>query len=161
VAGFVEAVASSEHAAPAAGSVAALTGASAAALLELAGGVSEHDVLAATRLRRELLALIDADAIAVREWLATPSRSEERRQAGQRAIAVPLEIARKCAEVAAVAAQTEGHVDAAVRADAGAARTLAAAAARTALTLVEANLPYAAERDALETEIQELRERIS
>ena len=155
VAEFVEAVASTNQAAPAAGSVSALTGAACAALLELACGVrGRADCVDTARgLRRTLLGLIDQDATAVEAWLKSPRSSDARR----RATRVPLDIARACGEVVALAAVVAPHTTGSVRFDVVAAQQQARAAALAALDLVEANLRSEADRGALQDEIDRLR----
>jgi formiminotetrahydrofolate cyclodeaminase len=152
---FVEAVASANQPAPAAGSVSALSGAACAALLELACGVrGPADCVDTARgLRRALLGLIDQDAAAVEAWLRSPRAPEARRQA----LAVPLAIARACGEVVALAADVEPHSTGAVRFDVVAAQQLARAAALAALDLVEANLRSDADRTTLQDEIDRVR----
>ena len=152
---FVEAVASTDQPAPAAGSVSALTGAACAALLELVCGVRRmgDGVERARQLRRQLLALIDEDAAAVTAWLKAPREAAARR----RALAVPLDIARACARVVGLAANVEAHTSGSPRFDVEAAQQLARAAALAALDLVEANLRSAGDREALQDEITQLR----
>jgi formiminotetrahydrofolate cyclodeaminase len=127
--------------APAGGSAAGLVGAIAAALVELAAGVSgeETTVAEARALRARLAALADEDSQAYAAFLRTGSDADR-----DRTIDVPLEIAETAEAVAALATGLAGRAKPAVRGDAEAAGELAAAAARVAARLVELNRTAAA-----------------
>ena len=142
--------------APGGGSALAFTVAMAAAVVrmaarasaeswdEAAGVAAQADVL---RARAAPLAQVDADAydraLAVRDGAASlpaDKRDWEIGKAFADAAEAPLEIARAAADVAELAAWVAASGEPRVRADAIAAATLAAAAARAAVTLVEVNL---------------------
>jgi methenyltetrahydrofolate cyclohydrolase len=137
--------------APGAGSTAAIVGATAAALVEMAARASQEQwqeaggaAAQAAALRARLDPLCQADAEALEEALA---RLEEKDSGDQvlgealgRAAEVPLRIAEAAADVAELAAQAAREVRPEVRPDAGAAAVLAEAAARTSAKLVEVNL---------------------
>ena len=139
---------------PSGGSAAAVAAAIAAALVALVGRASKEwpegsGVAAqATALRDRLLALADTDAEAYAIALAEirsidepgPRRDHRIGVALARAAEAPLAIAEAAADVATLAglAAREGRAD--VRPDAAIARELAAAAARGAALLVDANL---------------------
>ena len=145
--------------APGGGSAAALSGALAAALAQMAAGFvlardgADDEAATAQRdralvLRGQLLALADADAVSYRPVLdalaldrADPVRAPELRRALSDAAAVPLEIARACVEVAELAAAVHGARGGELLAgDAGAAVLIAEAAVASAVALVRANL---------------------
>ena len=137
--------------APGAGSTAAIIGAAAAALVEMAARASEDDwaeargaAAQASVLRSRLDPLCEADAEALEEALARlredGAGDEALGEALGRAAAVPLRITEAAADVAELAADAVANVRADVRADAAAAALLAEAAARTGAKLVEVNL---------------------
>ena len=122
--------------APASGAAAALTGAFAASLVELAARFAE-DEAAVTRakvLSTRLTQLADEDAAAYAEFMET--RSEEARR---RTIDVPEEIAANADEVERLAGQVGAQLTSSVAGDAEAAGELARAAARVARRLAELN----------------------
>ena len=122
--------------APASGAAAALTGAFAASLVELAARFAE-DEAAVTRakvLSTRLTQLADEDAAAYAEFMET--RGEEARR---RTIDVPEEIAAKADEVERLAGQVGAQLTSSVAGDAEAAGELARAAARVARRLAELN----------------------
>ena len=122
--------------APASGAAAALTGAFAASLVELAARFAE-DEAAVTRakvLSTRLTQLADEDAAAYAEFMET--RSEEARR---RTIDVPEEIAANADEVERLAGQVGAQLTSSVAGDAEAAGELARAAARVARGLAELN----------------------
>jgi formiminotetrahydrofolate cyclodeaminase len=123
--------------APASGSAAALTGALAAALAELAGRFADDDdaVARARDLGSRLLVLADEDAAAYTAFMA--ARSDETRAA---IIRIPEEIATAAEEVAEIAEAVRAQLGTAVAGDAEAAGELARAAARVARRLAELNL---------------------
>src|SRR5207253_8149656 len=123
--------------APASGTAAALTGALAAALAELAAGVSgKSDATeAAGKLRRRLATLADEDAEAYTAWIA--ARTEDARD---RIVDVPLAIAEVALEVAELGGRLAREGKPSVAGDALAATDLASGAARAAVRLVELNL---------------------
>ena len=122
--------------APASGSAAALTGALAAALVELAARFSEDDesLARALELRARLVELADEDAAAYADFMRT--RSDEDRS---RTIEIPLAVAEAGTELAALAERLAEHGRGSVRGDALVAAELARAAARSASLLVELN----------------------
>ena len=122
--------------APASGAAAALTGAFAAALVELAARFAEDDaaVTRAQALSMRLTELADEDASAYARFMET--RSEEARR---RTIEVPEEIAASADEVEQLAGQVGARLTASVAGDAEAAAQLARAAARVARRLAELN----------------------
>jgi methenyltetrahydrofolate cyclohydrolase len=122
--------------APASGSAAALTGALAAALAELAARFAGDDevVERARELGGRLVELADEDAAAYAAFMA--ARSEETRAAITR---VPEEIAAAADAVEELAQAVHARLETGVAADAEAAAELAAAAARVARRLVEFN----------------------
>ncbi len=122
--------------APASGSAAALTGAFAAALVELAGRFAEDEdtISRAKALSTRLVQLADEDASAYTAFMET--RSEEARR---RTIEVPEEIAANADEVARLAGQVGARLTSSVAGDAEAAEELARAAARVARRLAELN----------------------
>ena len=122
--------------APASGAAAALAGALAAALVELAARFSEDDeaLARALELRARLLELADEDAAAYADFMRT--RSDEDRA---RTIDVPLAVAAAAGETAALAERLAEHGRASVVGDALVAAELARAAARGASLLVELN----------------------
>jgi methenyltetrahydrofolate cyclohydrolase len=140
---------------PGAGSAAALTASTAAALVAMTARLSEgwEDapgvVAQALALQERLAELAQSDADAYAESLealaARAKGSDERRDlalgdALDRAARVPLAIAETAHDVALLAAKAAEHVRIEVQADAQAAASLAAAAASTAALLVEVNL---------------------
>ena len=122
--------------APASGAAAALTGAFAASLVELAARFAE-DEAAVTRakvLSTRLTQLADEDAAAYAEFMET--RSEEARR---RTIDVPEEIAANADEAERLAGRVGAQLTSSVAGDAEAAGELARAAARVARRLAELN----------------------
>jgi formiminotetrahydrofolate cyclodeaminase len=139
------------RAAPGGGSALAITVANAAAVAAMAARVSDNPGLVAQaqalRARTAPLAQLDADtyeeALAVRDAsrdLKPEQRDWEIGKAFARAAEPPLEIARAAADVAELAAELATAGSPAIRADAVAAASLAAAAARACVTMVEVNL---------------------
>jgi formiminotetrahydrofolate cyclodeaminase len=122
--------------APASGAAAALTGAFAAALVELAARFAEDEaaVTRAKTLSARLTQLADEDAAAYTAFVET--RSEETRR---RTIEVPEEIAGKADEVRRLARQVGAQLTSSVAGDAEAAEELARAAGRVARRLAELN----------------------
>jgi formiminotetrahydrofolate cyclodeaminase len=141
---LLDAIAAQEPA-PGGGSVAALVGAMAAALCAKVARFSDAGgaLAQAEALRRRLAALAPEDAEA---FVAALDQLRERRddfdlgRALAEAAAVPLRIAEACADVAELAAALAETGKADLQPDARAASVLAAAAARSAALLVEANL---------------------
>ena len=138
-------------AAPGGGSALAVAVANAAAVLAMAARVSDSGGLVAQaealRGRTAPLAQLDADtyeaALAVRN--AARNLKEEQRdweigRAFARAAEPPLEIARAAVDVAELAAELATGGSPAIRADAIAAASIAAGAARGCVTMVEVNL---------------------
>jgi formiminotetrahydrofolate cyclodeaminase len=123
--------------APASGSGAALTGAIAAALAELAARFSDEREAAARleELRAQLAALADEDAAAYTAF--TRTKSDDARD---RTIDVPLAIAEAASEVATLARALVEGGNPRVAGDAEAALLLAAAVTRVSTRLVEINL---------------------
>ena len=122
--------------APASGSAAALTGALAAALVELSARFSEDDeaLVRALELRARLLALADEDAEAYSDFMRT--RSDDDRA---RTIEIPLAVAEAAAETAALAERLAEHGKGSVRGDALVGAELARAAGRSASLLADLN----------------------
>jgi methenyltetrahydrofolate cyclohydrolase len=142
---FVAKVASTEEPVPAGGSVAALTGACAAALLALASGVlrrrgnvADADALLeqAHGLQATLLTLVDEDAAAYHVFL----EAKRDPAAIARMNEVPLRVAAACREVSALGEQVAAHISGAIAADVHAAGALAEAARAASLDLAEANI---------------------
>ena len=121
---------------PASGAATALTGALAAALVELAGRFAgdEESVIRAKALWSRLAELADEDAEAYEAFMA-----ERTDAARARIIAVPEEIAGAADEVAALAERVRAQLKTSVVGDAEAAAELARAAARVARRLAELN----------------------
>ncbi len=152
---FLERLASTDPA-PGGGASAALATAMAAALAEMAAGLSTdrlEDAAAlgaeAADIRRRALTLADDDAAAYGRVLAAyrlprdggpEDRSREIREALEGATAVPLEVARLAADAAVLGdrVMTAGNPN--LEGDAAAAVILARAAARAAARLVELNV---------------------
>jgi methenyltetrahydrofolate cyclohydrolase len=149
-----------ERGGPGAGAIAALTAASAAALVELAARGTDAATWAeaggaaaqARKLRERLVPLAREDAEAYQGAVAKLAQQEEadelnlaRRDfalgsALARAADVPLEIADQAENVAALAAEAAERATPDLRADAAAAAALALGAAWAAAKLVEVNL---------------------
>lgn len=137
--------------APGAGSTAAIVGASAAALIEMAARASHEEwpdaggaVAQAEALRIRLEPLCQADAEALEEALSClgegSAGDEALGLALGRAADVPLRIAEAAADVAELAAHVADEARADVRPDVAAAALLAETAARTGALLVRVNL---------------------
>ncbi len=136
---------------PGAGAVAALTAASAAALVELAARATDAEAwpdaagaaAQAHKLRERLIPLARQDAEA---YQAAVSQLRERGddyalgEALARAADLPLDIADHAENVAALAAEAAARAHPELRADAAAAAALALGAAWAAAKLVEINL---------------------
>ncbi len=149
---------------PGGGGAAALNASVGAALVEMVCNLTigkpafaEHEQHAtavreaARELRASALVLLDADATAFGELMATyrlPKVSDEQREqrlaaikaATLRAASVPLEIAAAGAEVARLAAELPGRTNPNVLSDVGVAASSAAAAIESAAINVEINL---------------------
>ena len=152
---FLERLASTDPA-PSGGGAAAVATAMAAALVEMAAGLSADQVADATAIgaaaadiRRRALTLADDDGAAYGRVLAAYRRApgsdpEERRreirEALEGAAAVPLEIAALAADVAGLAGGLVAGGNPNLEGDAAAAVHLAGAAARAAARLVEINV---------------------
>ncbi len=123
--------------APASGSGAAVAGAIAASLAELAARFSDEREAAGRllELRTGLVELADDDAEAYTAFMTTKSDADR-----DRTIAVPLAIAEAAAEVASLGRAIAEGGNPRVAGDAIAGAELAAAVARVAATLVEINL---------------------
>jgi formiminotetrahydrofolate cyclodeaminase len=123
--------------APASGSGAALTGAIAAALAELAARFSDDGAATArlVELRARLVALADDDAEAYTAFMRTRSDTDR-----SRTIDVPLAIAEAASEVAVLARTLAEYGNPRVAGDAEAGAELAAAVTRVGARLVEINL---------------------
>jgi formiminotetrahydrofolate cyclodeaminase len=169
---FVASVASAETPVPAGGSVVALSGACAAALLALVCEVAQRHQPgalneqrhAAERVQGLLLKLVDEDAAAYQAFLATPRGSEDRQAATNRVAATPLAIGRACAELINLSHVIEEQTRGPLLGDVRTARHLARAAVRTAVDLAEQNLSMIADapaRQLLETAITSLRAALS
>jgi formiminotetrahydrofolate cyclodeaminase len=152
---FLERLASTDPA-PGGGGSAAVATAMAAALVEMAAGLSTDQIADASAIgatagdiRRRALTLADDDAVAYTRVLAAYRRSpgtdpdarrREIREALEGAAAVPLEIAGLAADVAALAGGLVAGGNPNLEGDAAAAVHLAGAAARAAARLVELNV---------------------
>ena len=121
---------------PASGAATALTGALAAALVELAGRFAgdEESVIRAKALWSRLAELADEDGAAYEAFMA--ERTDATRA---RIIEVPEEIAACADEVAALAEHVRAQLKTSVVGDAEAAAELARAAAKVARRLAELN----------------------
>jgi formiminotetrahydrofolate cyclodeaminase len=121
---------------PASGAATALTGALAAALVELSARFAGDDeaVTRAKALTMRLVRLADEDAAAYEAFMN--GRSDETRA---RIIEVPEEIAARADEVEALAHAVRAQLTSSVAGDAEAAAELAGAAARVARRLAECN----------------------
>ena len=139
------------RAAPGGGSALAVCVANAAAVVTMAARVSQSGGLVAQaealRARTAPLAQLDADtyegALVARDAakeLPPERRDWEIGQAFARAAEPPLEIARAAADVAELAAELATGGSPAIRADAIAAASMAAGAARGAVAIVAVNL---------------------
>jgi methenyltetrahydrofolate cyclohydrolase len=157
--------------APGGGAVAALSTATAAALVEMVGNLTagraafaehEEQVTAvrdgAHRLRRRALEQVDEDAAAFRALMAAfrlPRQTGEERvrqatiqDATRQAAEVPLAVAATAAQVIALAAQLPGRSNPNVLSDVGVAAVTAAAAIEAAAVNVDVNLASLADPEA-------------
>jgi formiminotetrahydrofolate cyclodeaminase len=134
---------------PGGGSAAALTGALAAALAEMAAAFAElvDSRDRATRLRARMLELAEADTrsygpvlLALRLERSDPERDARLREALSTAAEVPLAIAAATAELGELAATVAPASNPHLLGDVTAAAILAEAAAHAAARLVELNL---------------------
>ena len=139
---FLDAVAA-ETAAPGGGSVSAVAGALAAALVEMAARYA-HDwdgrdaaVERAADLRARLVKLAAADAEAYAAYLA--AAPEDKQAALAHATDVPLAVAQAAAEVAEVAADVNEHGNRRLAGDVFAGARLATAATEAAANLAKIN----------------------
>lgn len=122
--------------APASGAATALTGALAAALVELAARFAGDEASAerAAALAAHLVELADEDSAAYSAFM------RERNDANRaRIVAVPLEVAVSAEETAELALNVRAQLTGAVGGDADAAAELAKAAARVARLLADLN----------------------
>ncbi len=153
IVGLLDELGSPEHAA-AAGTAAAFAGALSAAVVAKTARASGRGASAAqaVALQRRLCRLAESDAEVLGQARATfadgVSASGERRdfelgRALRLALAVPLEIAEACADVAVLAADERGSAVPDHVADLAAAASLAAGAAGAAARLVAVNLAAA------------------
>jgi methenyltetrahydrofolate cyclohydrolase len=135
---FLDEVASRTPA-PGGGAVAAMTAASAAALVSMAARFSASDTLASAgdELRTRLVQLAEDDAAAYTAVLA--ARGDARREALRVATEVPREIATAAAEVAVLAHGLVETGNPRLVGDARVAELLAEAAGRAAGVLVDIN----------------------
>jgi formiminotetrahydrofolate cyclodeaminase len=152
---FLERLASTDPV-PGGGASAAIATAMAAALVEMAAGLSTDHVgdaaaigAEAGEIRRRALTLADEDAAAYGRVLAgyrrprhtdPDARLREIRQALEGATAVPLEVARLAADVTGLGARLVAGGNPNLEGDAAAAVLLARAATRAAARLVELNV---------------------
>ena len=169
---FVDAVASAERPVPAGGSVAALSGASSAALLALVCGVVERrtgsgalleQVEQLHQLQTELLDLVDEDAAAFHAYLHAGRSGVGQDTALERMTRGPLAIGWSCAHIIELSHTVETLEVRHMRGDVRAARHLAQASARTALDIAESNIPLQKDHtagEALKQEIARLRARL-
>lgn len=165
---FLDAVASADHSVPAGGSVAALAGASSAALLALVCAViqrrSPGELVQALHTleaqQRALLALVDEDAAAFEAYVQARRSRNGLGSALERITRIPLAIGRASVEIIDLSHEVEGHEVRHMHGDVRAAQHLAQAAVRTALDIAEANVPLQkdpAARSRLIEEIARLR----
>lgn len=145
VGGLLERVAARTPA-PGGGAVAALTAASAAALVAMAARFSGESADRAEELRAHLEPLADADAAAYTAVLAArrlptedPTRARRVADAMAEATEVPRRVAAAAAEVATLAARLAETGNPNLVGDARVAELLARAAAESATALVEIN----------------------
>ena len=140
-----------ERGGPGAGTMAALSAASAAALVELAARASELEqwpeaagaAAQARRLRERLVPLAREDTEAYQAAVAQLQEHDDDFTLGEalaRAADIPLEIADHAENVSALAAEAAVRANPDLRADAAAAAALALGAAWAAAKLVEVNL---------------------
>jgi methenyltetrahydrofolate cyclohydrolase len=140
-----------ERGGPGAGAIAAVSAASAAALVELAARATELEAwpeaagaaAQAKRLRERLIPLAREDAEAYQAAVAQLQDRDDDFTLGEalaRAADIPLEIADHAENVGALAAEAAARANADLRADAAAAAALALGAAWAAAKLVEVNL---------------------
>jgi methenyltetrahydrofolate cyclohydrolase len=145
-----------ERGCPGAGAIAAVSAASAAALVELAARATELEAwpeaagaaAQAKRLRERLIPLAREDAEAYQAAVAQLQDRDDDFTLGEalaRAADIPLEIADHAENVAALAAEAAAHANPDLRADAAAAAALALGAAWAAAKLVEVNLAMRSE----------------
>lgn len=138
---FLASVASPREPVPAGGSVAALVGAGAAALLALVCGARSVSLLdarqRAERLQQRLVELIDEDAAAYRAFLDARGDDAARAAAAEHAARVPLAIAHACDEVLGVCKLVESAARGPLRGDVRTAQLLAHAARDAAASLAE------------------------
>lgn len=122
--------------APASGAAAALTGALASALVELAARYAGDEEAAelAQALAVRLAELADEDGAAYAAFMVDRNEASRRRT-----IEVPLAVAECCDQAAALGARVRAQLSSAVAADAEAGEALAQAAAAVARRLVEVN----------------------
>jgi methenyltetrahydrofolate cyclohydrolase len=150
-----------ERRGPGAGATAALNAAAAAALVELAARASEPAEWAdapgaaaqARKLRERLVPLARLDAEAYQAALAELQNGGDDFRLGEalaRAADLPLEIAERAENVAALAAEAAVRATPDLRADAAGAAALALGAAWAAAKLVEVNLGTHSEDPRLE-----------
>jgi formiminotetrahydrofolate cyclodeaminase len=165
---FLDAVASAEHSVPAGGSLAAVAGASSAALLALvcavvqrrSPGVLEAQLRTVQRHQRELLQLVDEDADAFDAFVQARRSGTDLDTATQRITRIPLAIGWACVEILQLSHEVEGHEVRHMHGDVRAAQHLAQASIRTALDIAESNVPLQkdpAARSVLLEEIAQLR----
>jgi methenyltetrahydrofolate cyclohydrolase len=171
VSDFLGAVASVDEPVPAGACAAALTGASAAALVVLIVRVVQHrreppDVSGhearGMELQTRLEQLIDEDAAAYQAYVDARKlpKGPERTAALANATRTPLDIGRACLDVAAIAQSIAPVATGSIQSDIQVAYTLAKAAASAALTTASANiasLAESAERTALQQELEQLK----
>lgn len=162
--------------APGGGSAAALAGAMAASLVRMVIALTDgreaaagHEPLLdemriqATSLESDLLRLMELDAAAYSSVIAArrlPRETEREREARSVQVAAatrdatraPLEAARRCAEVLALAERLAPVGSRQAVSDVGVAGVLAAAGLRGAALNVEINLPYLSENEPLRAE---------
>jgi methenyltetrahydrofolate cyclohydrolase len=139
-----------ERGGPGAGAIAALSAASAAALVELAARATDLErwpeaagaAAQAKRLRERLVPLAREDAEAYQAAVAQLQEHDDFAlgEALARAADIPLEIADHAENVSALAAEAAARANPDLRADAAAAAALALGAAWAAAKLVEVNL---------------------
>jgi methenyltetrahydrofolate cyclohydrolase len=113
-----------------------------------------EQLLHAGRNESQLLAhLADRDIAAFRQYLDASRHNESTAAALRKTIEIPLQVARAGASAVELCEQAAALIHAAVAPDLATARTLLAAASRSALTTVEANLEQLASADPFRREV--------
>jgi len=111
-----------------------------------------------------LTRLADQDGAAFRQYLDARRRNESTEAALRKTVEIPLEVARACGSGVALCEQAAALIHAAVAPDLATAQALLAAASRSVITTVEANLEQLASagpfRQEVTAEIRELLQKL-